>query len=207
MNAPATMKPYDRVFDAQKHYRTLLECTARPGTIGQLDDALLDVPSQLNRATALVALTLLSADSTFHLVSGEPGADEFLRRETLAQSAAAEKADFLLVQDASRIGEIERARVGVLAYPEQGATLILQVAALSPAPMKGALRLALTGPGIETEAVDYVLGAPENLFEILGKHNAEFPLGVDTYLTCDSLSAGPCVLALPRATRIAWERV
>jgi alpha-D-ribose 1-methylphosphonate 5-triphosphate synthase subunit PhnH len=200
-------KPYDQVFDAQKHYRTLLQCTARPGTIGQLDDVLLDIPPRLNRAAALLALTLLSADSTFYLAGDDEVAASFLRRETLAQPAVPEQADFLFLTSPDRSEELRRARPGSLAYPEQGATAVLQVAALSPAPMKGALRLALTGPGIETETAVFVLGAPESLFEILRERNAEFPLGIDCYLTCDSLSAGPCVLALPRTTRIAWERV
>jgi len=207
MSAVAEPKPYDRVFDAQKHYRTLLQCTARPGTIGQLDDALIEVPPQLNRASALLALTLLSADCTFHVTEETPAAEQFLRGETMARPAAAEEVDFLFVTDAGRTEEVDRAKPGILAYPEQGATVVVQVNALSPAPMPNALRLALSGPGIESEAVVFVLGAPERLFEILRDRNAEFPLGVDAYLTCDSLSAGPCVLGLPRTTRIAWERV
>lgn len=207
MSALATVRPYDPVFDAQKHYRTLLECTARPGTIGQLDDVSLEVPPPLNRAAALIALTLLSADSSFYLAQNEQSATEFLSRETLAKPADAGKADFLFVTDANRTEEVECARHGVLAYPEQGATVVIQVAALSPAPMPGGLRLTLTGPGIETETVAFVSGAPESLFETLRRRNAEFPLGIDAYLTCDSLSAGPCVLGLPRTTRVVWERI
>lgn len=206
MSTHAAVAPYDPVFDAQKHYRALLQCTARPGSIGQLDDVGLDIPAQLNRASALLALTLLSADTTFYLAEGQESAAEFLRRETLARPATAEQADFLFLADATRTEAIDRARAGVLTFPEQGATVVLQVTGLSPAPMPGALRLTLTGPGIETQAVVFVSGASESLFEVLQRRNAEFPMGIDTYLTCDSLSAGPCVLALPRTTRIAWER-
>lgn len=208
MSALATAKPYDQVFDAQKHYRTLLQCTARPGSIGQLDDVLLEVPPPLNRASALIALTLLSSDSTFHMYRSDGGpAEEFLRRETLSRPAAAEQADFLFIEDPNRIEEVENARSGSLAYPEQGVTVVLQVTAISPAPMSGCLKLTLTGPGIETETTVFVLGAPETLFETLRQRNAEFPLGIDAYLTCDSLSAGPCVLGLPRSTRVIWERI
>jgi alpha-D-ribose 1-methylphosphonate 5-triphosphate synthase subunit PhnH len=207
MSALAAARPYDQVFDAQKHYRTLLQCTARPGSIGQLDDVLLEVPPPLNRAAALIALTLLSADSSFHLSPSEAPAEDFLCRDTLARPATAEQADFLFVADPSRIEAIERARSGRLAYPEQGATIVLQLTAISPAPMPGCLRLTLSGPGIETETTAFVLGACETLFEELRRRNAEFPLGIDAYLTCDSLSAGPCVLALPRSTRVIWERI
>ncbi len=207
MSAPAAVAPYDPVFDAQKHYRILLDCTARPGTIGQLDDVGLVIPRQLNRASAFLALTLLSADSMFCLVDGEQDAVEFFRRETLAAPATVEKADFVFLADPYRIEAIDCARTGALAFPEQGATVIMQVAGLSPAPMPNAIRLTLTGPGIETQTAVFVSGATESLFEALGKHNTEFPLGIDSYLTCDSLSAGPCVLALPRTTRIRCERV
>jgi alpha-D-ribose 1-methylphosphonate 5-triphosphate synthase subunit PhnH len=207
MSALSVIKPYDQVFDGQRHYRTLLQCTARPGTIGQLDDASLEAPLRLNRATVLIALALFSADSSFYVAQGEDPVVDFLRRETLAKPASAEQADFLFLPDTSRLEEIHRARVGSLAYPDLGATVVLQVAALSPAPMPGCLRLALTGPGIETETVVFVLGAAEAIFEALRERNAEFPLGIDSFLTCDSLSAGPCVLALPRTTRVQWERM
>lgn len=207
MSTLVTAKPYDRVLDGQKHYRTLLQCTARPGTIGQLDDALVEVPPQLNRATALLALALFSADSTFFLAQCEEPALEFLRRETFARMVSAEEADFLICSGASCPDEIRRARTGSLAFPDQGSTVVAQVAAVSPAPIPGGFRLTLTGPGIEMETVVFVLGAGTELFEFLRERNAEFPLGVDTFLTCDSLSAGPCVLSLPRTTRVQWEHI
>ncbi len=207
MSAPALLATYDPVFDAQKHYRALLQCTARPGSIGQLDDVALDIPPKLNRASTFLARTLLSADTTFYISEGDESAVDFLRRETLARPAVAEQADFLFLPNPARIEEIDRARTGTLTFPEQGATMVLQVEGLSPAPMPGALRLTLAGPGIETQTVVFVSGAADAIFESLKKRNAEFPLGIDTYLTCDSLSAGPCVLALPRTTRVAWERV
>ncbi len=207
MSALAMAKSYDQIFDGQKHYRTLLQCTARPGMIGQLDDVLMEVPAPLNRATTLIALTLMSADSSFHLEQSAEQAMDLLCRETLAKPATAEQADFVLIADARRFEEIDRARTGNLAYPEQGATLVVQVAALSPAPMPDSLRLTLAGPGIESEAAVFVSGAPVELFEALQKRNVEFPLGVDSFFTCDSLSAGPCVMALPRTTRVKWEPV
>ena len=203
----AVVQPYDQILDAQKHYRVLLQSTARPGTVGQLHDVLLEVPTPLNRAAALIAFALLSTDSTFYLTRDDGQAGDFLRRETLAKPAAADQADFLFLTSSDQLDAVRCARSGSLAYPEQGATLVVQITAISPAPISGSLRLSLTGPGIETETAVHVLGAPETLFETLGLRNAEFPLGVDTYLTCDSLCAGPCVLVLPRTTRVQWERI
>lgn len=207
MSTSALLAGYDPVRDAQKHYRTLLQCTARPGSIGQLDDVVLDIPPRLNRASAFLALALLGADTSFYVAGGDERAAQFLRRETLAMPVGAEQADFLFLSLPEQVEAIGRARAGDLAFPEQGATLVMQVGGLSPAPMADALRLTLTGPGIETHTDAYVSGAPEALFEMLKERNAEFPLGIDAYLTCDSLSVGPCVLALPRTTRAAWERI
>lgn len=207
MSALASVKPYDDIFDGQKHYRTLLQCTARPGTIGQLDDVELDVPPYLNRATALIVLALFTGDISFCLERGDERAMSFIQRETAATAETADRADFLILHDANLLAEISEVRVGSLSYPDMGATAIVQVEAISPAPLPGCLRLRLTGPGIEVETVVFVLGASESFFETRRELNAEFPMGLDVYLTCDSLSAGPCVLALPRTTCVDWERI
>jgi alpha-D-ribose 1-methylphosphonate 5-triphosphate synthase subunit PhnH len=207
MSALVEVKPYDQIFDGQKHYRTLLQCTARPGTIGQLDDVVLEVPSPLNRATALLALALFSGDISYFLGRDDAQVANFIERETFAKPASADQADFLVLVDSDRLENLQQAKQGSLSFPDLGATVVLQVAALSPAPLTNSLRLTLSGPGIESETVVYALGAAEKFFETLRKRNAEFPLGVDSFLTCDSLSAGPCVMALSRTTRVHWERV
>jgi alpha-D-ribose 1-methylphosphonate 5-triphosphate synthase subunit PhnH len=211
MSNLAASKPYDRVFDGQRHFRTLLQCTARPGSIGHLDEVALDVPSQLNRGVALIALTLFSGDTSFYLDQGGESALQFLQRETGAKFTAASHADFLIFPDLMQsedrwLDGLRQARPGELAYPDLGATVVFQVAAISSAPMPDSLRLTLTGPGIEAETVVFVQGAPEALFESLQEQNAEFPLGVDTFLTCESVAADPCVLALPRTARLRWSR-
>lgn len=207
MSTLAAVKHYDHIFDAQKHYRILLQATARPGTIGQLDDAALDIPSQYKRATALLALTLFSGDCTYFSDFASPDGCGFLNRETLARPADAAHADFLILANAHSVEALRQARLGSLQFPEFGATVIAQVEAISPAPIHGALRLKLTGPGIETTAEVYILGASPEYFSALRERNSEFPMGVDAFFTCDSLSAGPCVLALPRTTRVECEQI
>jgi phosphonate C-P lyase system protein PhnH len=207
MSTVPAVKSYDQVIDGQRHYRTLLQATARPGTIGQLDDISLEVPPQLSRATALVVLALFSSDVSYLLECAAAASAHFIETETGAKPNEAEHADFLILPEANRLDSLERARAGTLTYPDLGATAIVQVAAISPAPMPGALRLRLTGPGIEDEVEVFVLGAGEPLFRLFRERNAEFPMGIDAFFTCDSLSAGPCVLALPRTTRVEWERV
>ncbi len=207
MSTSLAVKSYDPVFDGQKHYRTILQATARPGTIGQLDDAALDVPPQLNRASALIALALFTGDVSYHLDLAAADTDQFLRRETAAKLAKAVQADFLIFPSGQHYSALREARTGTLTFPDQGATAIVQAEAISPAPISGGIRLLLNGPGIETEADVFVRGVSSELFEVLRELNAEFPLGVDAFFTCDSLSAGPCVLALPRTTRVRWEQL
>jgi alpha-D-ribose 1-methylphosphonate 5-triphosphate synthase subunit PhnH len=197
---------YDAVFDSQKHYRVLLNCTARPGTIGLLNDACPDTPPGLSHAAALLTLALFSSDVSFYIQSG---AAEFVYRQTQARAVSAPEAEFLILNgDAHAAAEaIKGAKTGSLEFPETGATVILQVASVSPAPLSNCLKLTLTGPGIETEAIVYVAGMSSNLLEVIESRNREFPLGIDTILVCDSLSTGPCVLSLPRTTKVLWEPV
>jgi alpha-D-ribose 1-methylphosphonate 5-triphosphate synthase subunit PhnH len=182
----------------------LLNCTARPGTIGLLDDVCLDAGPGLSHAAALVMLALFSSDVSFYLQ--EQTAADFVRRETQAYAVSASEAEFLLLEDAAgAIEAIKVAKIGSLEFPETGATVILKVASVSPAPLRNCLKLTLTGPGIETESTVFVAGLSSTLLEALRARNREFPLGIDLILACDSLSAGPCVLSLPRTTNLHWE--
>jgi alpha-D-ribose 1-methylphosphonate 5-triphosphate synthase subunit PhnH len=215
MSALTAIGPYDPVFDGQKHYRALLNCTARPGTIGLLDDVQLEFPAGLSHAMALVALTLFSSDVSFHLQSGhlqsgdgDKAVADFLRRQTQAFEASPSRADFLLLDgedDGAAVEALKLAKRGSLDFPETGATAILQVASVSPAPLGDGLKLVLAGPGIETEAVVFVAGLSQAFLEVHSVCNREFPAGIDLILACDSLSAGPCILSLPRTTKVRWE--
>jgi alpha-D-ribose 1-methylphosphonate 5-triphosphate synthase subunit PhnH len=107
---------YDEVLDAQKHYRTLLDCTARPGTIGQLDDVAMELPSQYNHATALIVMALFGGDTTFHLAEPEGQGlereSEFIRSVSGAKPVAAEEADFLVFFHAEDLQKSE-VRTGI----------------------------------------------------------------------------------------------
>ncbi len=202
-----SIRSYDAVFDSQKHYRVLLNCTARPGTIGMLDDVSLDAAPGLSHAAALVMLALFNSDVGFFIHLGKAAAG-FVRRETQAYAVPAPEAEFLLLEDgAGAIDAIKAAKIGSLEFPETGATVIIQVASVSPAALNNGLKLTLTGPGIETEATVFVAGMSSTLLEAVAARNREFPLGIDLILACDSLSAGPCVLSLPRTTNVHWEPV
>lgn len=196
---------YDEVFDAQKHFRSLLDSTARPGKISRLDPVKLDPPSGLHRASALVAFALMDAESAFHTVNMNGGEAAYLTANTNARAAAIEDASFLFAQGNESPDFLENADCGTLLYPDSGATLVLQVKNASTAPLTDALKLTLQGPGIDGLATIFVRGLNPDLLLAIEARNAEFPLGLDSILTFNDESGAPAIAALPRTTHIAWE--
>ncbi|TDX00833.1 alpha-D-ribose 1-methylphosphonate 5-triphosphate synthase subunit PhnH [Dinghuibacter silviterrae] len=217
---------YDSVFDAQEHFRILLDCMARPGTVRVLPIAGLHPPEGLHPAAALVGFALLNADVSFF---ASPLWQDYLRENTDAVASDAPDADFLFVGGALLVdGEaaalIAQARTGTLTYPEGGATVVVCVervavsvgAAAAPAAAPhpaastipaadaaptAALVLSLTGPGIERVNELSVLGLTAEFLETLREQNREFPLGIDLILA----DAGGRIAAIPRSTKVQWD--
>ena len=197
---------YDEVRDAQRHFRSILDSLARPGVISILDPVTLAPPPRLNAATVLVAFSLLDADVAFHLVDMTASEDAYLRANTRAASTAIEDAQFVFADGSSPAQMLEGVHCGSLTYPDTAATLILQVVTLSSVPVPAGLKLTLTGPGVETQAFVYVRQLNPDLLLALQARNTEFPLGIDTIVTCDDGPQGiPRVLGIPRTTTVRWE--
>ena len=55
---------YDEIFDAQRHFRTLLDSMSRPGKINRFAPLALTPPEGFPRATTYVAFALLNAELT-----------------------------------------------------------------------------------------------------------------------------------------------
>jgi alpha-D-ribose 1-methylphosphonate 5-triphosphate synthase subunit PhnH len=160
---------YDPVFDAQEHYRLLLDAMARPGKINILPRLSLTVPAAaaagisgaaagasslsgsrvFTDAAALVGFALLNADVSF-FVDG-PGADvasRYLLMNTSARPAALEEADFVFASGHASAVLVEAMKKGSLPYPEEGATLVLSAGALATEPSGlGAGGAGLNGAG------------------------------------------------------------
>ncbi len=195
---------YDEVFDAQKHFRSLLDSMSQPGKINRLDPVELATPPGLNRASALVAFALMDADSTFAAVHLE-GVEEYLKANTNARPSDIGHAHFLFAQGTEPPDFLEDADCGTLLYPDTGATVILQLQTVSAAPLTEAMRLTLEGPGIEGQATLFLRGLNPDLLLAIEARNAEFPLGLDTILTFADELGAPSLAALPRTTRVTWE--
>ncbi|MCJ8138761.1 phosphonate C-P lyase system protein PhnH [Falsirhodobacter halotolerans] len=165
-------------------FRAVMEAMARPGTLHDLTGA---VAPGLSVAAATVILTLTDGTTPLHLAGAAD--TEALRRwvafHTGAPLVGAEQAAFAVGRWADLL-PVDRFSVGVPAYPDRSATLIVEVPTLS------AMGPRLTGPGIATAAT---LALPD--IAAFQANRALFPLGFDTILTC-----GARLAALTRSTNV-----
>jgi alpha-D-ribose 1-methylphosphonate 5-triphosphate synthase subunit PhnH len=196
---------YDEVFDAQKHFRSILDSIARPGKINRLGAVSLDPPPGLNAASVLAAFALLDANTTFHVAGMERGEAAYLTANTNAARADLSKAHFVFASGMDSPEFLEDVDCGTLPYPDTAATLVLQVARASASPLADSLRLTLRGPGIQAETAVFVQGLSPDLLLAIQARNAEFPLGLDTIATFVDEAGAPCVFGLPRSTKVTWE--
>jgi len=196
---------YDEVFDAQMHFRSLLDSMARPGKINNLAPVTLTPPPGLNAATVMTALSLMNGDVSFYAAHDEHGESAYLAANTRAAISPTETATFLFAHGTDGAEVLESANCGTLTYPDTSATLVLQLDAASAEPLSGGLRLAIEGPGVDGRKELYVRGLNPDLLLALQARNAEFPLGIDTFLTFSEPNGGPAVVGLPRTAKVAWE--
>ncbi len=196
---------YDEVRDSQRHFRSILDSVAYPGTIRHLDPVELTPPQGLTRSSVLVAFALLNSDVSFHLVNMDEGSAAYLSLNTRAAHLSIESATFVFADGPTSPELLDGIHCGTLLYPDTAATLVVQVSALSASPLAGGVKLMFQGPGVNETAPVFVLNLNPDLLLALQARNAEFPLGVDTFMTCDDELGRPCVLGIPRTTKVVWE--
>ena len=190
---------YDEVFDAQEHYRLILDSMARPGKINTLPPLNINEPMDINNASALIAFALLNTDASFCAPEDETVAN-FIKLHTSAKVAEMENADLVFVSGLRDDDFISSLKAGTLPYPENSATVIADVTRISAAAMSNCLQLTLKGPGVKDTATVYVAGLSTVLLDDLKKQNLEFPLGIDLMLT-DSHNQMICI---PRSNHFSY---
>jgi alpha-D-ribose 1-methylphosphonate 5-triphosphate synthase subunit PhnH len=191
---------YDPVFDAQQHYRLLLDAMARPGKINVLPRLVLEPPPGLSAAAALVGFALLDADVSFCAEDGNAGIVRYLVTNTAARPAGIANADFVFAGGQASPVLISTMKKGSLAYPDEGATLILDVEALGA---DGAgLPVTLSGPGVAGSTTFFVMGLNASLLDTLQECNAEFPIGIDLILADADLR----IVCIPRSNRVTINK-
>jgi phosphonate C-P lyase system protein PhnH len=132
------------------------------------------------------------------------GWDDALHRElaqrTGAHSTNWEQADFVFIAGGTSAGRAATAKRGSLAYPDEGATLVYCVPALTEAGTeeKAHQRTRLSGPGIEHPGSPGLAGLSMAEYDLLQAVNADYPIGVDAFV----VQGNQYIMGLPRSTYI-----
>ena len=192
----------DPVLDSQACFRAVLDAMARPGSVHVVRGPR-ESPAGLDAATAAVLLTLVDAEVGVFFEPLGDGLREWLGfhcgASVVAEAGLAAFGVVLVASLTPTLSRREREQVVLSRFsagtdegPEEGATVVLQVAGLGVGEV-----LRLAGPGIEVVTELRVEGLPEGFREEWAINRAGFPRGVDVILC-----AGERVAALPRTVGI-----
>lgn len=185
----------DKVLSAQSTFRSVMDATARPGSIQRIASQA-GAPDAMMCGTAAIALTLFDHDTPVWLdgrMSATADVAKWLKFHTSAPIVSdSSTAGFALVGDPHGLPSLDRFAFGSNEYPDRSTTLILQVESLSDGPA-----IELRGPGIDGTVTLRASIQPQDLFERLAVNAALFPRGIDVVLVHDD-----AIVAIPRTTRL-----
>ena len=183
----------DPVRDSQQAFRAILDAVALPGSIHMVA-VMGPLPQPLNPATTTLCLALVDYETPIFLDTESSTADvkDFLRFHTGAVITD-ETRDATFAVITGKPPPLDQFKLGSDEFPEEGATLFIQVEALSD---EGSLHLS--GPGIETESELGISGLHADFWDLRAEMIKEFPRGVDLIFT-----SGRQITALPRTTIVS----
>lgn len=200
----------DPVHGAQQVFRHLLAAQSHPGRIHTLPAGLLaglEGPG-LGRAMAAVLLSLLDAETGVWLPQAwqAAGAGDWLRFHTGTRTGVPLASAPFAAADPAALAAEGRDAAGLWTLlpsgsdevPQDGATLLLEVAGLAPA---GAQALSLRGPGIADMQTLAAVGLDAGFWRARAALAIDYPRGVDLVLCC-----GSALVAIPRTTRTGHEK-
>lgn len=194
---------YNEIFDAQRHFRSIMDSMARPGKTNTLSEPDISTPEGLNKASALVGFALLNPDVTFFSGTYPETVKEYFYTNTSSLGADAATADFIFINGKHNTAAIEEAKEGIDTYPETSAFIVIDTENISTTPLKNSIAITLTGPGIETKSVFYIKGISSALVDIIKVKNMEYPLGIETIFT----DKEGCIVCIPRSSHIEHHEV
>ncbi len=183
----------DPPHDAQRIFRTVLDAFSHPGRITEIS-ALTTATGGMSPATAAFVLTLVDRDTPLFLAAAfdnEP-VRNFVRFHAGASLVAdpAQAAFAILPYD--REPMFDGFAIGTERYPDQSATLLIEVPDL-----RGGPKRIWRGPGIDGPAKVSVAGLPEAFWRDWNENRTLSPCGIDVVF-----AAGFELLGLPRGIAV-----
>ena len=178
----------DPVRESQAAFRAVLDAMSEPGRIVTIGAGLAP-PVPLDPATAAILLTLVDADTPLWLDPAAAAAEPWVAFHCGAPQTAPEEAAYAVVLG---LPDLRWFNAGTHEAPEQGATLIVQLPALT-----GGHAWQLSGPGLQSAAALQAAGLPDDFAAQWARNAARYPRGIDLVLC-----AGCSALALPRTVAV-----
>ncbi len=191
---------FEEVFDAQEQFRIVLDAMAHPGIIYHLKDFDFEAPPYLSNASAVIAFALLNSDVSFHAI-GDAHISDYLALNTGAVEETFEKADFVFINGNNNADVLFKLKYGNLSYPEDSATVLIDVEEISKFHLDGITEIIFRGPGVEFENKVFFRGLNSEILETVKEINFEFPLGIDL-IFCDKNNQ---IVGLPRSNNFDYK--
>jgi alpha-D-ribose 1-methylphosphonate 5-triphosphate synthase subunit PhnH len=182
----------DPVLSAQATFRAVLDATARPGTIAQLQVSLA-APKPLATAAAAIALTLCDQDTPIWLdppLRSSANVTDWLRFHTGGRIIGEpDLAAFAFISAPREMPPLAQFNLGSPDYPDRSTTIVLQVDSFREGP-----ELMLRGPGIRDRHNVTLTPLPPDFVVQFAANRRRFPCGVDLLLATEAK-----MMALPRS--------
>jgi alpha-D-ribose 1-methylphosphonate 5-triphosphate synthase subunit PhnH len=172
----------------QRVFRELVEAFSRPGDVRDLRPHV-----GASSAQRAVLAALMDGEVTLADPHGQVNEEDWQLLQARRESN--EKAHYIAAKGNQAPGF--QPGLGELASPESGATVFVEVDVLGDQTTHGAMRLHLSGPGVDGERLLQLSGLHLGWLERRAEWVDSFPLGVDLLLS-DSCR----IVALPRTTQI-----
>jgi alpha-D-ribose 1-methylphosphonate 5-triphosphate synthase subunit PhnH len=181
---------------SQDIFRGILEASSQPGRIVVLRDYLSHTPYS-NYAALQILMAILDSETTLFAGTSfqERGFTDYLRFHTASRPMDAKEDAMFVWLGADESVDLKHLLLGTNEYPEQGATLIIDVPYLKV----GMGEITLTGPGIQHPILMDRQGLPLSFWEQRRELQNYFPRGIDLFLC-----SGNQVLGIPRSTKVEF---
>ena len=190
-------------------YRVLLDCMARPGSIGHIaHPAALGQPQGIVTSAGMVAPNMYALGASMSLVDQETSlimgicqtwlttmhpATSWVHIRTNMRHALPESSHFAYLWDATSLALLPQLAQGTLVFPERSATVFCAVTQLHDTG-----QWTLQGPGIATTRTIGLDPETHAHMQYIQQTRTQYPMGVDVFL----IDANGQCIALPRTTRI-----